>query len=264
MFKLKKISRMIMLSALLGVLSCACMMSSCDNNIDTGDSKVISNNSSNNNSNNSEDNITSSDNNSNISEADTTTSVNSENTDNNSKNTESDLPSEDDNNTSSEILSSDVPIKNIDDENMGGNNYTHNLIPISTDNENFNKFFSANSIDAKFCEELKYCNSTAEMLSKTSEYAQAWYNAVFNGFDMLVDLLDGQDEQIQKLNSELEAWTETISETLNEYEQEAKDNGGSTINMLEAANKIMLFYRNQASEYYKQVYELIGEFNLSI
>ena len=53
MFKLKKISRMIMLSALLGVLSCACMMSSCDNNIDTGGSKVISDNSSNNSSNNS-------------------------------------------------------------------------------------------------------------------------------------------------------------------------------------------------------------------
>lgn len=166
--------------------------------------------------------------------------------------------------TNSELVSH-IPIKDIDDEPMDNPTYeTNKSYPISTDNSDFNSFFTNNGIDVKYQQELKYCDTTRDMISKTAEYTQEWYNEVFDAFDKLSELLEGQDNKIQVLNAGLEEWSNSIPEVINRYDQEARDSGGSTINILEAENKKMLFYRSQACEYYKQVYELIGEFDLSI
>lgn len=168
-----------------------------------------------------------------------------------------DTSSED--NTFSGIVS-DTPIRDIDDEIIENNDDEHTSIPVLTDNEQFNELFQNNSIDKQYDNELKYCESSTEMVNKTNEYAQKWYNEVFNAYDLLITLVD--DEKAQYLQESFDEWASTVSDTVNQYNEEARLNGGTNVQILEASNKIMIFYRTQAAEYYKQIYEITGDCQL--
>ncbi len=130
-----------------------------------------------------------------------------------------------------------------------------------TANEEFNKLFAANALDAAYNEAQKGADSSTEMLNITSIYALKWKDMADTAYnDLYSKLADYPSEQSKLIDSQ-EKWQTGIEAQETLYEHEAQD--GGTESLLVSQAELMNRYKSRAAVLFEQIYELDGTIDLS-
>ncbi|MBQ8135477.1 MAG: DUF1311 domain-containing protein [Clostridia bacterium] len=130
-----------------------------------------------------------------------------------------------------------------------------------TSNEEFNKLFVANALDAAYNEAQKGADSSTEMLNITSIYALKWKDMADTAYNNLYSKLADYPSEQSKLVDSQEKWQTGIEAQETLYEHEAQD--GGTESLLVSQAELMNRYKSRAAVLFEQIYELDGTINLS-
>ena len=130
-----------------------------------------------------------------------------------------------------------------------------------TNNEEFNKIFSGNAIDAEYKKELITAQSGNQMRSITVSYTTKWMDLVSVVYKSLEDLLQDRPEEYEKLLTSQDEWINSVGTVESSFYAEASDAG--TEGLLAADAAIMNYFKGRASVLLEQIYELNGSIQLS-
>ncbi len=130
-----------------------------------------------------------------------------------------------------------------------------------TTNDEFNKLFSANALDAAYNEAQKNAISSTEMLNVTSTYATKWKDMADTAYNNLYDKLSDRSTEQSKLVDSQENWQTEIEAQESLYENEVQE--GGTESLLASQAELMNRYKSRAAVLFEQIYQLDGTITLS-
>lgn len=170
---------------------------------------------------------------------------------------ESSLSSDDTGNTVSSDVSSETSSSITSD--VSSDTDEHAFMPsIDSDNAAFLEKFNANSLDSAYEEELETAFSAKEWVQISQKYANFWLSEIDNAYKCL--LVEAEDTA--SIKNEQASWLSSCDDKIHEIESEVTADGGS-LARFNAANEIMLLYRERAADLYEQLYAYDKTFSFS-
>ena len=171
---------------------------------------------------------------------------------------ESSSSTDDTSSTVSSDASSDVSSA-VTSDISSGNSDDHSFMPsIDSDNTAFLEKFNSNSLDSAYEEELETAFSAKEWVQISQKYANFWLSEIDNAYKCL--LVEADDTA--SIKDEQAAWLSSCDEKIQQIESEATADGGS-LARFNAANEVMLLYRERAAQLYEQLYAYDQTFTFS-
>lgn len=129
---------------------------------------------------------------------------------------------------------------------------------ISSDNKAFLSKFASNSLDFAYEEELESAFSASEWVAISKKYSDFWEEEINNAYKcLLVEVDDTASIKNEQIN-----WISFCEDKISEIETNVQAEGGS-LARFNAANKIMLIYRERAAALYEDLYEYDPDFSFS-
>ena len=158
----------------------------------------------------------------------------------------------------SSAVSSDVSSDIISDVSSSTDD-EHGFMPsIDSDNTEFLKIFNANSLDSAYEEELETAFSAKQWVEISQKYANFWLAEIDNAYKCL--LVEADDTAAIK--AEQSNWLSSCDDKIHQIESEITADGGS-LARFNAANEVMLLYRERAADLYEQLYAYDQNFTFS-
>ena len=130
-----------------------------------------------------------------------------------------------------------------------------------TSDEEFNKIFSGNALDAQYQQDLMSAQSVSSMRQTTIAYAEKWKDLSAQAYDALYAKLNDRPEEQQKLEQSQNEWQQSVAEAESSFNAEAS--GGGTEAFLSADAAMMNYYKGRAAVLFDQIYVLDGSIDLS-
>lgn len=128
------------------------------------------------------------------------------------------------------------------------------VIPIETDNPEFDAKFRENPIDAAYVKESAEAVSTLDMVAVCEKYAALWEKEIEAGMEKLLSLATDDREVYQK---EQEDWETGKDAALKSLTEQA---GEGSLAQVEAAGNRMDFFRSRANAVLRELYSYDPEF----
>lgn len=131
-----------------------------------------------------------------------------------------------------------------------------------TDNEEFNKLFLSNKIDANYQQELQDASTISKMRAVTANYAEIWKTEEEKVYKNLLDLLSDKHEAKSALEISEQEWKDGVREATDEFYADIDPNNSGSEELLSADTAVMNYYKGRTAKLYEQIYQLTGEFNM--
>lgn len=128
---------------------------------------------------------------------------------------------------------------------------------ITTDNEEFNKLFAENPLDAAYKRESGENYSAVDMEQTATKFAGLWQAEIDSAYKKLLEFSSGTEKDQYK--AEQEKWIAETPNALEKILEEAQEEGGSMANVTAAGNT-MEYYRARAAQIYRALYNYDKEF----
>lgn len=126
---------------------------------------------------------------------------------------------------------------------------------IRTNNEEFNKKFQKNPLDAAYVKEMNGAVSTKDMAAVSEKYAGLWQKEIEHAYGALKTALAADSTtKWQSAEDGQKTWESEKAGKLKKIADDAAAAGGS-IAKLDAASGTMDFYRDRAAALYLSLYE---------
>lgn len=125
------------------------------------------------------------------------------------------------------------------------------VLPIVTDNKEFDALFKQNPIDAAFIKESANASTTAAMTQLSDKYANIWLNEINFAYNKLLSTVNDVDKKA--LQASQQKWTKDTPGALKKINDSTSSDGGS-LAAVEAAGKVMDYYRDRAAKMYRELY----------
>ncbi|HHV32182.1 MAG TPA: DUF1311 domain-containing protein [Clostridiales bacterium] len=129
------------------------------------------------------------------------------------------------------------------------------VIPVQTDDKEFNEKFAQNPIDKAYIKDSAKAVSTVDMVNVSNKYAVYWQMEIGHAYSELTNHMktDSSDKPKQ-LIEEQKKWESSKSDALKKISEEEQATGGSMA-QVNAASQVMDFYRTRAAQIYRELYE---------
>ncbi|MGN0470443.1 MAG: hypothetical protein ACI4GV_05975 [Acutalibacteraceae bacterium] len=131
-----------------------------------------------------------------------------------------------------------------------------------TDNEEFNKLFLSNKIDANYQQELQDASTISKMRTVTANYAEIWKTEEEKVYKNLLGLLSDKREAKSALEVSEQEWKDGVQEAIDGFYADIDPNNSGSEELLSADTAVMNYYKGRTAKLYEQIYQLTGEFNM--
>jgi uncharacterized protein YecT (DUF1311 family) len=126
---------------------------------------------------------------------------------------------------------------------------------IRTDNDDFNKKFQKNPIDAAYIESMNNALSTVDMEETANKYAKLWEKEIIHAYASLKTSLASDPAKWSTVETEQKTWEKGKDAALKKITDEAMA-GGGTVARVQASSDVMEYYRKRAAALYLRLYEV--------
>lgn len=124
---------------------------------------------------------------------------------------------------------------------------------VSTSNDEFNKLFKANPIDAKYTAEMDNATSTVQIVSTADKYADVWSKEIDHAYAELKKVLASNASKWNEVQAGQKSWESGKDAALAEIATKAHAAGGTVAQINESMGK-MDYYRSRAAQLYSILY----------
>lgn len=128
------------------------------------------------------------------------------------------------------------------------------VLEIQTDDKAFNTKFAANPIDKAYIKENNNAISNIDMVNVSNKYSEVWQKEIASAYAQLKKHMATDSSMKPKtLQKEQEDWENGKAAAMKKISEEAQAAGGSMAEV-NAASKVMDYYRSRAAQLYKELY----------
>lgn len=135
------------------------------------------------------------------------------------------------------------------------------VLPITTDNPEFDRKFQGNPLDRAYIAESGSAFSAVQMVDLSGRYAQLWKKEVSHAYAQLAEALKGSSaSRLVQAQKEQKDWESGTPAALRKIAQKAQSAGGSMA-QVEEAGDVMDYYRARAARLYLELYAVKPDFS---
>ena len=132
-----------------------------------------------------------------------------------------------------------------------GTDKEEQVIPIVTDNKDFDKKFAQNPIDAAYKSDSEDALSNADIIRVSDKYADIWHTEIDSAYKKLLSVASDTDKK--KFKTEQENWVNGSQAALKKIASDAQAEGGSMA-QVQNSSKVMAYSRSRAAAIYGELY----------
>lgn len=146
------------------------------------------------------------------------------------------------------------PASAVKDPNQPTDSQPGQVLPIETDDKEFNKKFAANPIDKKYIAASNQAVSSVDMITVSDQYRDVWKAEVDHAYaELEKHMLTDSGDKPGKYRAEQEKWRSGQKTAMQKISDDAQAAGGSMA-QVDIASQVMDYYRSRAAQLYRELY----------